>query len=120
MDFIKKDEITYFPLYACCPVCNHPTPHRYWTHGNNCGGQIYIGNDGAFLCSKCNATSNVRNWKILSDCENTHENCMLIESSDRIDDIGPYVSFAGQMVQATGLAWLNECLPHIVLETKNN
>lgn len=62
----------------------------------------------------------MRSWKVLSDCENNHENYMLIESSDRIDDIEPYVSFAGQMVRATGLAWLNECLPHIVLETKNN
>lgn len=116
MDTIEKDGIKFYPLYCSCPVClnrGNQTPHYYWHHGNNCGGQILIGNNGKFLCSKCYATSDMRNWKIFPDCENNHKNNEIIESSDQVADLATYLAFIAQMIQTTGIAWIQECLTNV-------
>lgn len=48
----------YYRLLMRCPVCverDWPTVLDYWQHAD-CGGNIYLGDDATFYCSKCHET----------------------------------------------------------------
>lgn len=55
----------------------------------------------------------MRNWNILSDCENNHKNYEITESSDQVADLATCIAFISQMMMTTGIAWVQECLTKI-------
>ncbi len=116
LDCFEKNGVTYFELYASCPVCmasGDNTSHTYWFHfNNNCNGRVYIGDNGTLLCHKCGVNSHILNWKILCpNCEKDETvTPALLETECEGMSFGSIVGMCGQMVQATGLAWLHTLL----------
>jgi hypothetical protein len=116
LDSFEKNGVTYFELYAGCPVCLDQkiiTSHTYWSHfNNNCNGRVYIGDNGTLLCHKCGVNSHILNWKIL--CPNCGKGetvtPALLETECGGMSFGSIAGMCGQMVQATGIAWLQTFL----------
>ena len=55
MDAIKnfiKDGVEYYILHTPCPICIEQGRPYFWKH-DNCGGQMYIGDDAYVFCEKC-------------------------------------------------------------------
>ncbi len=119
IDNLEKAGVTYFELYASCPVCfehNINRPYTYWSHrNNNCNGHVYVGENGTFLCPICGVNSNIFNWKILCpNCENDETiTSALLETGHKDISFGSIVAMCGQIVQATGLAWLQTCMENL-------
>lgn len=113
---LEKNGVTYFELYASCSVCmdrGTNTTHAYWSHfNNNCNGLVYIGDNGTLLCPKCGANNNLHHWKVLCpNCENDETiTPALLETEYEEMSFGSIVGMCGQMVQATGIAWLQKFL----------
>lgn len=122
LDSFEKNGVTYFEFYASCPVCldkGNQTPHLYWSHHNdNCNGLIYIGDNGTLLCPKCGVNNNILNWKVL--CPNCKKDetitPALLETECEGMSFGSIVGMCGQMVQETGLAWLQTFLRSCIKE----
>ena len=61
----NNDGVDYFKLYIKCPVClehDWPADFTYWYHhqtadGRECGGEMYLGDNGYYYCSKCGHTA---------------------------------------------------------------
>lgn len=51
----EMEGIKYYQLLMRCPVCverDWPTSEEFWYHAK-CGGDIYLGDNATFYCSKC-------------------------------------------------------------------
>ena len=109
---IHENGHTYFRLYICCPVCldrgKRDVPIRYWTHyDNNCHGDIYIGDDANFKCTKCGHVSHVENWKYSCPDHSGSSDDFVGASAAALAEA---VATAGQLVQEAGLDWLQKVL----------
>ncbi len=100
---------TYFQLHISCPVCHDRglnTPQSGWVH-NGCGGAIYIGDDAHYQCKSCNYNKHVKEWKY--GCpSHSGDSIEYVKASSQ--GLAQAVSTAGQMVNATGIAWLQAFL----------
>lgn len=116
-DVCEIDGITYYRINALCPNCieeginQEPT---HWKHSNdNCGGDLYIGNDGNFMCGKCGAKKPASYWRPLcSRHDGVSCNSMICESQQ----IGTShaVSLASQMMASTaGIDWFQDFISNI-------
>lgn len=59
-----KGGIIFHQLRISCPICmgkGKITPKAVWTHGE-CGGKLYLGQDGTILCEKCKIQSSLKEW----------------------------------------------------------
>lgn len=110
----EKDGISYYQLYISCPVCyerGKMLPQTYWSHGEDCGGDIYIGENALYRCSKCGFTSHVMNWKYKCPEHSTDaENAYIGVSGAALASV---VSMAGQLTVKAGVAWLQEFLKNL-------
>ena len=64
MKRFSKDGVEYFQLVIPCPSClekGEPTQTMSWTH-NNCGGDIYAGENAFYYCEKCGETRPAVLW----------------------------------------------------------
>jgi hypothetical protein len=109
---ILHGSTTYFELFISCPVCfdqGKNTPHSYWEH-QHCGGNLYVGDNAFYLCSDCKSTAHVFKWRY--GCPN-HSGAEIeyLESSPQ--GLAQAVSTAGQLVQETGIAWLQKFLENM-------
>lgn len=114
LNSFEKNGVTYFELYISCPVCldrGNQTPHSYWSHhNNNCNGDIYMGENAFYYCKKCGATQHVYKWKY--GCPNhSSGEYEFLEASPA--SLAQAVSTAGQMVNATGIPWLQTFLANM-------
>ena len=105
---------TYFQLYIGCPVClerGTNTPRSYWTHGDaNCNGDIYVGDNAYYKCSKCGRSSHVKNWGY--NCP-THSS--IPDEFVRVSaaTLAKAIGTAAQMVTEVGLQWYQEFLKNM-------
>lgn len=112
LDSFQENGATYYRLCVCCPVClgrGVPTPTSYWTHSdNNCNGDVYVGDNAYYKCTKCGRSAHVLEWKC--SCP-THSN-----SPDNFIGAGAVssateaVTIAGQLVEVAGITWLQSFL----------
>lgn len=114
LDNFTKNSISYFQLYISCPVCldqGRNTSQSFWVHhNNNCNGQIYMGENAYYLCKKCNMTSHVYKWKY--GCpDHSGDTITFLEASPA--SLAQAVSTAGQLVQSTGIQWLQKFLENM-------
>ena len=105
---IIKDNVEYYQLYIACPICSwgaRPSVPAYWHH-DNCGGNMYIGDNGYYYCEKCGYTAPIIEWGyICADCQKCgHENVVI---HDNLEHVGEALAVTG-MVASTGagLKWL--------------
>lgn len=119
MDFkhFCNDGADYFQLYISCPVClehNVPTTPSYWTHGttntgSECGGDMYIGDNGYYYCERCGHMDLIVNWAY--KCPNPIHNQNGMDAYISVTDgkyIGKAISIAGQITGIAGIKWLNK------------
>lgn len=115
LNHFEKDDVTFYELYVSCPICldrGHNGLQSFLVHANGgCNGSMYCGDNGYFLCKKCGATSVVYNWQY-GGCQIHSKraiNC-LEEYGNNTADRFIIFSIIGQMVPATGIAWLQRFL----------
>ena len=123
LDSFEKDGVTYFELYVPCPVCldsGNITFQSYWVHGNNnCGGQLYIGNNAHILCRKCGEVKFESYWTV--DCPDHNEKCKYATAfcTNHNFAFSPrgILCGVGQTtgITWTGIKWFNEYLENLVL-----
>lgn len=116
LNSFSKNGISYFQLFISCPVCydnGKNTPHSFWTHyDNNCGGDIYLGENASYLCRKCGYGAHAMKWKY--GCPE-HSN-MDDELSFKVATpaaLAGVIACAGQMVTETGITWLQSFLANL-------
>lgn len=59
-----KGGIIFHQLSISCPICmgkGKITPKAVWIHAE-CGGILYLGQDGTILCEKCKIQSPLKEW----------------------------------------------------------
>lgn len=114
LDKFKENGYTYFRLYIRCPVCIEKgiqTPVTYWSHyNNNCYGDIYIGDNAFFKCTKCGHSAHIMHWGY--NCP-THSNSQDEFVGAGLKAIAEAVSTAGQLVNDAGLEWLQTLLKNL-------
>lgn len=99
LDKYEKDGVVYYK------VANYK-------HGDNdCGGDIYIGDNAIAICGKCGKQKHFRYW-LLAD-NNTNQGFPLLFCSDviqgRID-----ISIISSVISKAGLKWFNICTNKIL------
>jgi hypothetical protein len=96
-----------------CPVCNERgihTSRSYWKH-RYCGGNIYIGNDGRYLCNLCGRNSNIMEWGYWCP---THSDSYDDEAEPAsINSIVDVISSSSPMVDIAGKARLMELISNL-------
>ncbi len=113
----NNDGAEYFQLHIGCPVCiEHqiPTKPTFWVHGRaqnglDCGGDIYIGDNGFYYCERCHEKDLIVNWAY--KCPNPIHGANGADEYLSISD-GKYLAnaliVAGEItVGPGGLKWLN-------------
>lgn len=102
---------TYYDLYISCPAClgkKPPViqPPAYWTHANDCGARIQIGDD-AYLKCKNGHSSHIRNWKYACDEHATdYRPCSAASFAHAI-------SIAGQLANIGGILWFRSIIDNM-------
>lgn len=111
----NNDGVDYFKLYIKCPVClehGWPTDFSHWYHhqtadGRECGGEMYLGDNGYYYCSKCGHTAPALTWKYGCPNHDTYGDERFLSIRD-----GKYIanslSVSGQLTDKLGLIWLNK------------
>lgn len=115
----QENGTTYFQLYVACPVCfeqGRNTPRSFREHGNdNCGGDVYIGDNACLKCIKCQKSSHVKNCKF--SCNVCHDGSdskdSFVNFDCQEDDFADAISITGQMVQECGQQWLMQFLANL-------
>lgn len=112
-----NDETKYFRLHIGCPVClehRMPTKTSLWVHGidrngHECGGDIYIGDNGYYYCDRCHEKRKIVNWAYKC-CDPIHAQ----NTNDDYQRIKTNQPLANALVVANeittlpeGLEWLN-------------
>lgn len=111
---LYRNGVSYYRLYFSCPVCKergyHTSP-SYWTHAG-CGGDIYIGSNATYYCTRCNKTLHVKNWKyrcpVHSKSNDEYESLQYGEET-LAETLGTCLQF----VKIVGISWLNEFLKNL-------
>lgn len=113
----NNDGVDYFQLHIKCPVClEHDIPvettdwvHGHKSDGSTCGGDIYIGDNGAYYCEKCGQTDLICNWGY--KCSHHEQQGLGLGEYVNVSDgkyIAQAISVAGQITDIGGLKWLNK------------
>lgn len=119
---ISKYNAQYFQLYIPCPVClsnARPTSAVYWTH-EQCGGDMYIGDDGYCYCESCGERKPAIQWTYRCvDCVpgTTGVNSMKIDGQKHPAEI---ISISGQLSSETGIIWLNKFITAIMKQCSDD
>ena len=118
IDSFSQGGNTYFRVYISCPVCldlGKNTPQSYWVHADsNCGGDLYMGENAYYLCKKCGISKHVMNWSYGCPNHSSGDTYEYIKATRQ--GLAQAVSTAGQMVSATGIAWLTSFLQNMEKE----
>ncbi len=111
----KDGGTTYYRIKAKCPKClseNRQSPLTTWIHADdNCGGEMYAGNNGHYMCGKCGKEAKAGYWKL--HCPNhgdSSHNSMSLSSAMQNEDV---MSLLSQMTRTTGLSWYREFLNNV-------
>lgn len=110
---ITVNGVPYFRAYFECPVCRErglQAPQTYWSHGTD-DGDIYIGSDAKYYCSKCEKNSHVMKWEYKCPIHSTSDDDYV-----GVGDIAVIAEVIGtcmSLVQKTGLAWMRELLKNL-------
>lgn len=112
LEKFQENGYTYIRLYISCPVCidkGRSTPHTFWTH-YGCGGNIYVGDNAHYKCTKCGKSDHVQKWAY--NCP-THSNSPDEFVGASCQALASAISTAGQMTTAMGVAWLQRFLENL-------
>lgn len=101
-DVFEKDGVVYHKLFAANASGEDK---KCWTHSDNyCGGQIYVGSNGCFICGKCGIETKVTSWAKSSQITLTSE----------IGQPSPNaIELVSQIVKTTGVSWMVEFLKRV-------
>lgn len=105
---ITKDNVEYYQLYIACPICSREgrsSVPAYWHH-NNCGGKMYIGDNGYYYCEKCGYTAPIIECGyICADCKKCGHEKVVIH--DKLKHVGEAFAILGMIASTgAGLKWL--------------
>lgn len=100
-DSFSEDGILYYSLNPTCSTENDG--FERWIHGNNCGGIIYVGNNGSCICGKCHKSSNIKFW---TQTEESDDNIIKVDVSSEEQPLQDILKILP--VNRAGLKWLNE------------
>ena len=110
-----NDGVDYLKIYIQCPVCiehDWPTTKSFWYHhrkpnGDECGGEMYLGDNGYYKCGECGYTSPALLWKYCCPNHEAHGNQKFLGISDG-KFIANALSVSGQLLDKVGLIWMNK------------
>lgn len=111
MDAIKnftKDGVEYYSLYAACPNCviaGHPAKPVFWKH-DNCGGQMYVGDDAHVYCEKCKTKFPITNCQFeCPDCTQYRREAV-VKNKPNMNNVAGGIAILGG-ISIANLKWLN-------------
>jgi hypothetical protein len=111
-----KNGVTYFQLFISCPVCQDKgvnTEHSFWTHyDNDCGGDVYLGENAFYLCKKCGKSAHAMKWRYGCPQHSNMDDELSFYSATPAA-LASVVSCAGMLVTETGISWLTEFLKNL-------
>lgn len=112
IDHFIHDNVDYYRLFAMDPVCfevNIPGKGEFWYHADdNCGGDIYIGNNCHLLCRKCMKEAPVNMVRFASPTKDPNVSQNLISFDGHIGKSSHFLSLIGQMKSNCEPKWLND------------
>lgn len=113
--YAEVDGVLYFEIYMQCPVCimrNYPNvPFTYWQH-KDCGGRLFIGDNGKYICEKCETSELIALWGYNCPIHDKKGLGTYLKVSNP-EVIADVVSVAGQIVRSAGIPWLQRVLSEI-------
>lgn len=107
----EKNGVLYYQMYTRNPICvecGKETPPLFWKH-NECGGDIYIGNNAHLYCEKCGALFHHSHMKIHCKSDGCCDTVFVSETNDE-NYYDHLIGCAGYLIKHTGLPWLKELL----------
>ena len=108
LDSFKKDGVVYYQLYCSCPVCDDrgkKPSMALWKHGDNdCGGDIYVGDDAICRCVECGEQVPIISLSFSCPLHDSDIDDYLIYFSKSKLSLTPSLNL--NMVQHTGVNWL--------------
>lgn len=122
---IRYREQLFIQIKISCPVCHRKgqmTPQTFWMHGNNCGGNIYMGENGFYLCENdkeykggvgCYGYASVAEWKYGCPSHKDPNSDEVVYEYGDIASMGAVISCAGQLVDEAGIDWLSNVINNL-------
>lgn len=114
-DVCEIGGVTYCRLDASCPKCQS-AERTHWIHAdNNCGGDIYIGNNAHLVCGKCGKDYSVEYWKVLcAKCDGVEHNALSCVENKQ--DIDAALKFAGEVATKTDTKWFRRFMDSLPMD----
>lgn len=111
-----KDGNKYFLVEIPCPSCRDKgyTSETYvWKHGNNnCGGNMYLGDNAMLFCDKCESLKPLRRSSFKCHLKTLEEERLLFYEKE---GSAYYIllSACGYLIDKTGKDWLLKCIQNL-------
>lgn len=97
-------------LYIPCPLCVHNSSSansELWTHGEKCGGTLYVDEYAYVHCKKCGKKAHISKMRVSCNC-GRHR----YQTASR-NDIAAAASFAKIGVTSNSIKWLRDFVSHL-------
>lgn len=106
-DFIL-DGVHYYRFYASCPK-HSDRLNDYWIH-DECGGDIYIGDDATFYCKSCGKKTNIFHASFNCPCCSYEKNFIVSFQHKGYYDVTAAI---GGMIRYTSIHFLQSLLKNL-------
>lgn len=113
--YAEVDSTIYFELYMQCPVCiqnNIPNvSFTYWQH-KDCGGRLFIGDNGKYICENCCVAELIALWAYHCPRHEKRGLGTYVNVTDKAV-IADTIGVAAQIVRVAGIPWLKKVLTEL-------
>ena len=119
-----KGGIIFHQLRISCPICmakGKITPKAVWIHAE-CGGKLYLGQDGTILCEKCKIQSTLKEWTFACP---SHSNTANFLATNKFRpcaaaDLASVVAINANLINNIGIDNFNNILEGLEEKTQEN
>lgn len=114
LHFFERNGVLYFEMYIQCPICIQNSiqnvPVTYWEHSND-GGQIFIGDNGKYICKHCEHEEVMVLWGYNCPIHDDGTGTYMKVTNAKV--LAKVIGIGGMIVGEAGIDWLQRLLPHI-------
>lgn len=108
--------VTAWSMYMKCPVCferGRNTEAALWVHGDDCMGDVYLGDNAYWYCKKCGRSGPLSELQYKCPTHSKDADDEYVGITGGATTIATMISTAGMLTTKAGTKWLREFLKNL-------
>lgn len=115
-----KDGATYYCIGVSSSGEPLSSPHcMRWRHADNCGGNIFLGDNAKCICDKCGAIAPISEWEIVETSDEKIAYTRISKETSGEYDMGQALLIGGETTTVAGIKWLNRFTNSLMQDIDN-